>query len=650
MTKIGFCFVAFLAFILCACGGNSGTGDGGTDNHDSAVSDGTLPNDARDTAPSECTSNAQCDDGIDCTDDTCSSSGWCTNTLVPARCPTGTWCNPTKGCEAGKACAKDEDCDSTDACVVNNGCDPASRVCMWSVLDGDGDGQPPLVCGGTDCDDSDSDVYAGAPMRCNGKDNNCDGIVDTGTATDEWCNETYGPGHACQSGHCVCTTGTQCGYTCADLLTDKNHCGTCFNPCPLNEVCVQGQCECPSSGQTFCAVDGCVDLTSDKYNCGECEHGCWADQTCVASQCACSGNLTQCGSCVDTQTDNDNCGSCGHACSSPASCVSGQCQCPTSGQSYCDGAGCVDLQTDHDNCGTCGHACRASDTCWSGSCPAYWKNVVSNTALKLNAVWGAAPNDVWTVGNYTTGSLGGAIHWNGSSWAPMGGATSKLYGIWGTTLNFWVVGETSGYLEVWNDVSGTWEGIPNGCTTASLYGIWGTAIDDTWFVGAAGTTVYFNGSTFSCVPSGSTNVLHGVGGTANNDVWTVGDGGTILHWNGSTWSSVTSNTTNALYGVWGNTTSDVWVVGDYGTTLHWNGSVWSAVVSYTGSKLNGVWGSSANDVWAVGDVGVILHWNGSNWSTVATGTTAHFSAVWGNSATDIWVVGEAGTTLHYYTY
>jgi hypothetical protein len=82
--------VATMAFLILAveiagCGksGGGGHGDGGLD-----------------AAASACTSNAQCDDGIDCTDDTCSAAGQCLHTLVPARCSAGKWCDPSKGCQA----------------------------------------------------------------------------------------------------------------------------------------------------------------------------------------------------------------------------------------------------------------------------------------------------------------------------------------------------------------------------------------------------------------------------------------------------------------------------------------------------------------------------------------------------------------------
>lgn len=56
-----------------------------------------------------------------------------------------------------------------DYFVTIDGCD-----------DLDGDGHEDATCGGDDCADNDSTVYPGALDTCDGKDNDCDGMVDEG--------------------------------------------------------------------------------------------------------------------------------------------------------------------------------------------------------------------------------------------------------------------------------------------------------------------------------------------------------------------------------------------------------------------------------------------------------------------------------------
>ena len=67
--------------------------------------------------------------------------------------------------------------------------------------DNDGDGFSDIACGGTDCDDSDSTVYPGAPELCDGRDNNCDGVTDEGCPTGG-CTDNDGDGWCIEDGDC----------------------------------------------------------------------------------------------------------------------------------------------------------------------------------------------------------------------------------------------------------------------------------------------------------------------------------------------------------------------------------------------------------------------------------------------------------------
>lgn len=92
----------------------------------------------------------------------------------------------------------DSDADSdTVECESDRDCDHLAHDCWWfqcnqpygtcnpSEWDNDGDGESQTqggampICGGVDCDDSDPEIYPGAPDDfADGVDNDCDGFVD----------------------------------------------------------------------------------------------------------------------------------------------------------------------------------------------------------------------------------------------------------------------------------------------------------------------------------------------------------------------------------------------------------------------------------------------------------------------------------------
>lgn len=80
-------------------------------------------------------------------------------------------------------CATDDDCpdDGVSSCLSISNQDGLVRICQPSDLcidrDGDGFGSGP-GCRGKDCDDDDAASYPGAPELCNGIDNNCNGLAD----------------------------------------------------------------------------------------------------------------------------------------------------------------------------------------------------------------------------------------------------------------------------------------------------------------------------------------------------------------------------------------------------------------------------------------------------------------------------------------
>lgn len=299
----------------------------------------------REPDEAECSKAEHCDDGIGCTEDSC-VQGNCQHTVVPARCASNEVCDLRKqGCVAGKACAKDGDCADSDPCTTKERCDPPTRVCLWDLLDGDGDGVPPRVCGGQDCNDAQRLTFPGAPELCDGTDNSCDGLVDTPLATTACASD-----QSCSGGRCVCLNGkSECASGCVDLKGDAQNCGICGQRCAAGASCVAGSCVC-SDGRSVCGLEGCVDLTKDPKNCGMCGRTCAAGSSCQAGECVdideCALNQHQCGAhsvCANRVGSYD----CVCAAGYVKALSTGECvdidEC-TSGQNDCFSGACVDTE------------------------------------------------------------------------------------------------------------------------------------------------------------------------------------------------------------------------------------------------------------------------------------------------------------------
>jgi hypothetical protein len=268
-------------------------------------------------------------------------------------------------CATGKACASDGDCADGNPCHINH-CDARTATCTVKLLDKDGDGHAPIICGGDDCDDSDPTVYPGAPEICDGKDNDCNGKIDDGATC-------ANPLFACQAGACSCRADALCGPDCVDKNTDARHCGSCGNACGANLACVNGACGCTKK---MCS-GMCVDPLSDVANCGGCGMACGANFACVNGACSCA-TQTCSGLCIDPLSDVSNCGGCGMACSTVnvngLKCTAGQCvgRC-NSGYGDCNNDlrsdGCeAALSADPLNCGACHNVCPTGMHVQSAGC------------------------------------------------------------------------------------------------------------------------------------------------------------------------------------------------------------------------------------------------------------------------------------------
>lgn len=257
---------------------------------------------------------------------------------------------------------EDQDCDDNNAQIhpggeeacdgIDNNCDERVDEGCAACTDGDNDGF--FAQAGcltiVDCDDNDPTIRPTAVDLCDGKDNNCDGLVDEGfnlgldPSNCGVCGIVCSFAHAlglCLNGECglgPCQTGwADCNLLSGDgcevnLLSDPANCGAC------GTLCSSGSCQ---NGQCVSCFDGIRNGDETDVDCGGSCGPCAAGMHCVMSAgCSsgvCTGGLCRAPTCIDgVKNGNETDVDCGGGCSSPchdykacsvrADCISGVCE------------------------------------------------------------------------------------------------------------------------------------------------------------------------------------------------------------------------------------------------------------------------------------------------------------------------------------
>jgi serine protease len=130
----------------------------------------------------QCTTDADCDDGNECTADTCTAQ-MCSNTPVAddTTCGGGAGICCAGGCGA-PACSSDAECDDAVACTLDSCSAPATcgATCSNEPTSTCG---PSAVCGNGICEEGEDGLTCSADCRCAGgktcRNGNCgDGVCD----------------------------------------------------------------------------------------------------------------------------------------------------------------------------------------------------------------------------------------------------------------------------------------------------------------------------------------------------------------------------------------------------------------------------------------------------------------------------------------
>ena len=262
--------------------------------------------------------------------------------------------------------------------------------------------------GEAECEDRPGDARCprSCPERCNGRDDDCDGVVD------ETASERCALAHAdavCRNGACLiarCREGYRdcdehAANGCEVVPWDPEHCQGCGRGCALphaRALCVNGACQVAEclDGHGDCDGDraSCETQVNSDAHCGSCEHACselpHGRGSCEDGHCqlqACAAGYADCDhdreSCeTDLRADAAHCGSCERSCAfqveSPharVGCQEGACK-PRCAVGYGDcnarpEDGCeAPLTTDH-SCGACDRSCSAPHAqahCVEGQC------------------------------------------------------------------------------------------------------------------------------------------------------------------------------------------------------------------------------------------------------------------------------------------
>jgi Protein of unknown function (DUF1566) len=225
-----------------AAGTQAGADSGADSASDAQAEDVSAADSASDATDGSAGDSADANDAGPCGDvsERCCREDTCHSGLICIGSPS------TCQVEMGQACTQDSDCaDGICAPIGPGGAGICTTSCTTTAHC-----VPGWTCGPAPGETSNVCQCTPKNEVCDGKDDDCNGIVDDPAPAEQVCAAANGANYYCANG--VCTCNLMCGGACLDG-EDPQNCGGCGHVCPAADpTCQGGQCSpCP----TLCASD-----------------------------------------------------------------------------------------------------------------------------------------------------------------------------------------------------------------------------------------------------------------------------------------------------------------------------------------------------------------------------------------------------------
>lgn len=228
----------------------------------------------------------ECDDGDDCTEDTCVSTG--AQTFVCDNQPIANVCSINGACYPAGETNPDEPCE---ICDIGQSTTSWSTAANGTPCDADGSG----CTVGDAC--VDGTCTAGPPPDCDDQLDCTDDGCEPLTATEYACTPTANGNGCFIEGACYADGEAPEGAPCEECNPANNPvgwsaklngaaCNADDDGCTVGDICMGGNCvkgtEPDCNDDQACTIDGCASIAPDQY---ECTHTPVSSQCYIDSQC-----------------------------------------------------------------------------------------------------------------------------------------------------------------------------------------------------------------------------------------------------------------------------------------------------------------------------------------------------------------------------